>query len=255
MAVNSNAPAPPAPLDAAGIAAYLDYAGIELLARRDELIKALVANAKKYPRIDDNDVLGRLGENIGLSKKLAIAAEQTRVGTKQPFLDGGRAVDAWFKQFLAPLTLAYGPVQSAMDDYAKRLLQERRAEQEAERKRAQAEADRLAEIAAAEMDKGGDADMALEQAGAAAGRAEQADAAASARAPDLTRSYGSYGSAMSASESWSWEVTDEAIVPREYMMISPDAIKAAGKVRDRSGRPTKVIPGIRWIATTKMGVR
>lgn len=253
--MTSNTPPPPAPLDTAQIAAYLDYAGSELVARRNELIKALVANAKKYPRIDDDDVLGRVGENIGLGKKLTVAAEQSRVGTKQPFLDGGRAVDAWFKQFLAPLTVAYGPVQSAMDDYAKRLLAKRRAEQEAERKRAQAEADRLAEIAAAAIDKGGDADVALEQAGAAAGRAEQADAAASARAPDLTRSYGSYGSAMSARESWSWEVTDEAIVPREYMMISPDAIKAAGRVRDRSGKPTKVIPGIRWISSTKMGVR
>lgn len=255
MAVNSNAPAPPAPLDAAGIAAYLDYAGIELLARRDELIKALVANAKKYPRIDDDDVLGRVGENIGLGKKLALAAEQTRVGTKQPFLDGGRAVDAWFKQFLAPLTLAYGPVQSAMDDYAKRLLDKRRAEQEAERKRAQAEADRLAEIAAAEMDKGGDADRALEQAGAAAGRAEVADAAASARAPDLTRQYGSYGSPMSVRERWKWRVIDITKVPREHLMIDPDSIKAAGKERDRSGKPTTIVPGIEWYVETSMGVR
>lgn len=253
--MTSNTPPPPAPLDAAQIAAYLDYAGTDLLTRRDELIKALHANAQKYPRIDDDDVLGRVGENIGLGKKLAALAETARETTKKPFWDGGKAVDAWFRAFLIPLAAAVAPVQTAMNDYGQRLLAKRRAEQDALRARAQAEADRLAEIAAAAIDKGGDADVALEQAGAAAGRAEQADTAASARAPDLTRSYGSYGSAISARESWSWEVTDEAIVPRAYMMISPDAIKAAGKVRDRSGKPTKVIPGIRWVSTTKVGVR
>jgi hypothetical protein len=253
---DSNAPPPPAPLTPAEINAYLDYAGEALKARRAKLLVAFAATVATVPRIDDDEVLGDVAENIKMARALSSTAEDRRKDHKDPFLSGGRTVDDWFKRFLSPLAEAIAPVQALMNDYGARKLARERAIAEAGRVKAEAEAKRLAEIAAKKLDAGGDAREAMDRASDAARIADKAGAQADQRASGLTRARGDFGATASVRETWKWRVTDIKKVPRAYMMVDSDAVKEAGKAdRDPSGRPLAVIPGIEWYADTKMGVR
>lgn len=252
---DTNAPPPLTPLSQTQIREYLDYHGATLLARRDQIIAALSADAKAHPRIEDDEVLGEIGENMKMRAALGRTADDRRKDHKAPFLNGGRVVDAWFKSFLQPLDDIAAIVQRITNEYAERKLAEQRKRVEAEHVRA-AEAERKAnEAAAAALRKGRDAQAELDRVAAAMAAAERAEAETQARAPDLTRTRGIYGAVSSARESWGWEVEDITKVPREYMMLNPDAVKVAGKQRDASGKPLAVIPGIKWVVSTKMGFR
>lgn len=254
-----NTPAPPAPLTPADITRYLNYACEDLKVRRDELVEALQAAFARYPRIDDDreDILGICAENMRMAAALSRSAEDERTTNKHPFLAGGRAVDTWFKVWAAPLERAMEPVQAAMDDFGARKLAREQAEALAAKALADAEADRAADAAAEALRAGrpDEASAALDRVTGAAQAAEVAEERANAKPADLTRTYGAYGAVASVRQTWGWEVTDINAVPRAYLMVNSDSIKAAGKQRDAAGRPIAVIPGIRWVATTKMGVR
>lgn len=251
----TNAPPPPSPLTTAEINDYLDYTSEALITRREKIIAALQATAFAYPTIDDDRALGEAAENIRMAAALTRSAEDKRKEVKKPFLDGERTVDSWFKNFSTPLTQAMTKLQVIMNDYGARKLAAARLAAEQERRRAQAEADRLAAIAAAQLRKGQDADKTLARAAIAAHAADTAQDRTDARPADLTRTTGDYGATASVRQTWGWEIEDIDAIPRQYLQVNPDAIKAAAKQRSASGKPVAVIPGIRWTATTKVGVR
>jgi hypothetical protein len=258
-----NAPVPPAPLTPAEITAWLDFALESLIARRAEILDALAKTAEAHPRIDDDDTLAEIGENIKMARALTGTAEKRRVESKAPFLDGGRAVDAWFARLVAPVGASLAPIQTAMDDYGRRMLAKRRAEAEAEAKAAREEAERKAAEAAALLAAEkpaapGALDWAFDKAQEAADKAAAAAAAATARPADLTRVTGTYGATASLRANWKWRVVEPAKIPRKYLMVNEDAIKTAVADfgRDPTTRkPLVVIPGIEFFEETKMGVR
>jgi hypothetical protein len=255
---DSNAPPPPAPLTAAEINSHLDYAMEQLRARRDVLIAALLKSYKAFPVINDDDALGEVAENVRMGNTLNGTGETRRVEQKKPFLDGGRTIDAWFRAWAVPLDKALDPVQAAMDDYAARKLAKEEADAAAAQKLAdeQAEAAQLAASEALRKAKpAAVVEAALDRVAETAAVSEAADARASARPADLTRSTGIYGAVSSARRTWSWEVSDATLVPRQYLMVNPEAIKVAAKSRDAKGKPTAQIPGIRWVSTVSMGTR
>lgn len=253
-----NTPAPPRPLDAIEINDYLAYIGEALIQRRDALVAALRNMAAASPTIEDDEVLGDIAENMRMAAALSRTGEDRRKETKEPFLLGGRVVDAWFKRWLEPLSNAMAPVQSAMNDYAARKLAAARAvaAHEAARRLAIAEA-AAQEAAAAMRARAPDVAViaALDQAASAERDVAAAEARAMARPADLTRSYGTYGAVASVRQSWAWRVDDPALVPRHYLMLDDDKIRQAAKQRDASGRPVVVIPGVSFYPVTKMGVR
>jgi hypothetical protein len=250
-----NAPPPPAPLKPGEITAYLDYEGVQLIARRNEITAKLNDNLARHPTINDDETLGNFAENVRMAKVLGASGEEQRVAHKRPFLTGERTVDGWFKAWKAPLDVALAPVQKAMDSYAAAKIARERAQAEAERKRAQAEADAAAERASQQLRQGHSASDALDVAATAAQAAEDADSRAQAKPADLTRTYGSFGAVASAREVWKWRVTDEDLIPRRYLVVSDELVKQAAKKRDQTGKPIAVIPGIEWYSETKMGVR
>lgn len=251
----TNAPPPPSPPTSPQIIEYLDYAGTALKERRDLLVTALTADAKAHPKIDDDDVLAEIGENMKMRSAFARTADNRRKDEKEPFLTGSRVVDAWFKTLLTPLDTAAAAVQKIADEYAQRKVREAREKAERERKIAAEEERKALEAASEKLRAGQDAQAALDHAATAAEAAEAAEKTAAARAPDLTRTRGVYGAVSSAREKWRWELRDISKVPREYLMVNPDAVKAAAAARDERGKPTTVIPGIDWVVDTKMGFR
>jgi hypothetical protein len=249
-AARPNVPTPPKPLSRSEINDHLAYTCARLIERCNELVQAMREVATAYPTIDDDEALGIAAENMRMAQALRKSSEDTRKAEKDPFLVGGRTVDAWFASFLQPLTDACDPVQKAMNAYGQRKLEAQRAAAEAERKRAAEEAQRQAERAAQRM-----TDEALTTAAEAAKEADRAEARALARPAALTRTRGDYGAVASVRSSWGWEVVDEAAIPREFFTLDPDKVKLAAKDRDPSGKPVAEIPGLRWVEKSVMGVR
>lgn len=251
----TNAPQPPRPLTPEEIAAFLDYAGTGLIERRDALIEALHAATEAYPVIENDEVLGEVAENTKMSALLGRTSRERHDEHKAPFLAGGRVVDKWFHDFMTPLAAAMAPVQAAMNRYGEKKLADQRRIAAEVRAKAQAEADRLAEIAARDMRARRNSDESLKAAAKAEAVAESATRAENARPADMTRTRGDYGAVASVRETWSWKVVSLKAVPWPYLMINETAVKEAARARDESGKPIAVIPGIEWVSTTKVGVR
>ena len=245
----TNTPPPPRPLSAGEIEAYLDYALASLLERRDSLVAVLKASAVTIPRIDDDDTLGDVGENMRMASALGRTAEDRRKEHKEPF---GRTVDSWFKEFIRPLGEPMAAVQRIMDDYGARKEAAARRAAEIAAQKLQDEADRAAAKAAKALDKGAAAETLLDRAAAAAEKAAEAQALAEGKAADLTRVRGTFGATVSMRTTWSYEVTDKNALPMRYLMPDDAAIREALKARDASGRPTAVIPGLKWVKQSSM---
>lgn len=258
-----NAPTPPAPLTPTEITAWLDFALESLIARRAEILDALAKTAAAHPTIEDDEILAEIGENVKMAKALTGTAEKRRVDSKAPFLDGGRAVDAWFARLVAPVGAALSPIQATMDDYGRRMVAKRRAAAEAQAKAAREEAERKAAeaaalLAATKPAAPGALDWAFDKAQEAADEAEAAATRAIARPADLTRVTGAYGATSSLRATWRWRVVDVTKIPRKFLMVNEDAIKAAVLAEGRdpnSRKPNAVIPGVEFFEETRMGVR
>jgi hypothetical protein len=251
----SNTPLPPKPLNPDEITAWLDYLNDALRSRRDEVVSALRMTAEMVTEIEDDELLGEVAENVRMASAFSRTCDERRTVNKRPFLDGGRAVDAWFKQFVLPLDDARFPCQRLMDNYGARKLARERAAAEAVWAAAAAEAEAATAYAAAALDAGRPAGEALDRAATAQAAAAAAQGWVDARPAELTASRGAYGAAVSVRETWYWEITDADAVPKSLMMVDPEKVKLAGKERDASGRPVAVIPGISWVSRTTVGVR
>jgi hypothetical protein len=251
----TNVPIPPQPLSEEEVKAYLDWAGIALCQRRDTLIESLVITAGKIERIEDDEVLGPISENMKMASALVRTAKDRHGDHKRPFRVAGEAVDLWFRRFAEPLAEAVQPIQLMMNAYAKRKYEEENARREEIRIKAEAEAKRLNEIAAKELETGRAARKALDDAADAAKAADKAKRQAEMRPSAMTQSRGVYGTTASARVTWKWRVTDISLIPPELMMVNTEAVKERGRPRDASGKPIAVIPGIEWYSDVAMGVR
>ena len=251
-----NAPAPPRPLSAAEIVAWLEYEFAPLLAKRAELIAALAATAKAYPTIQSDEEQGIAAENVRMGQGLNRVAGTHRETAKQPYLHGGRAVDAWFASFGKPVAEAVMPITKAMLEYADRKEAESRrlAAIEAERLRAEADAAKAA-AAKPPLDFSEEEDARIAEAQRKESEAREAARLAQARPAEHTQVRGGYGAVASVRQTWSWEISDLSKVPRKFLMVDPDKIKEAAKQRDPSGKPTAVIAGIAWVPSRKIGIR
>lgn len=250
-----NRPPPPQPLNEEEIRAYLDYEGERLIERRETVVTALNNFVASGGTINDDEALGEIGETMKMAAALDRTAKDRHDETKRPFRVGGEAVDAWFRVFRQPIAAAKAPVQGFMDAYVQRkLLAERKRRDEAA-----AEKQRLADIAARKaadaLEANKPAADELQRAADADASADKAMARSHERPAEMTRVRGDYGASVSARSRWRWEVTNAALVPREYMMVNPDAVTLAAKARDANNRPTAVIPGIEWIEVVAAGVR
>lgn len=252
---DTNAPPPPRPLSAEEIKDYLDYNGQPLRERREELIRALQANLRQHPAINDDAVLGMVAENIRMALALTRTTEERRTADKSPFLSGGRVVDGWYRDLIAPLLLAMAPLQQIMNEYGERKLERSRAQAQADRLRLAAEAEKAAHRAADALEQGKRADEALNHAAEASAAADAAAAFATARPAELTRTHGVFGAVASVRQKWRWRVIDISLVPRTFLTVDAEAVDAAGKSRTPDGKPYVQIPGIEWYSETKMGVR
>jgi hypothetical protein len=257
-----NTPEPPAPPTPEQVVEYLDYALTGLITRRTEIRDALLATIAAHPKIEDGDdeTNGILAENRRMAETLGKTAKGRFTEFKRPWIDGGNAVGAWFARFDQPLAGPLAEIRRIMDAYADRQEDIRRRAAQAEADRKRKEADAAAAEAAAALARAPQAEEtseALNRAAETAGKADDADQHASARASEHTRTYGQFGAVSSVRTIWKWRTTNESAVPRQYLTISEDKVKAALKAAPRApdGRPQITIPGIEVYSEKRTQVR
>lgn len=183
--------------------------------RRDELLDAF----DRVPfEFEDDDEVGR---GMDFIKQLSAAikdADAARRSAKEPYLEGGRIVDTFFKGVSEPLDKAKREVNKRVRDFKilqekierdRRREEERKAREEEDRRRKEA-AEALRKMESEREFQDGLAKQ--EDAELAAAEAAKASKEAAAPAADLTRSRGEYGSVGSLRTVW---VHDEESLDRD----------------------------------------
>lgn len=175
----------------------------KLITRRDELIDAELRVPMLPLDSEDPEAEKSITEFIRQISACAKAADASRVGAKEPYLEGGRRVDGFFKGIMEPLANLDRRVRVKLTAYKDACEKRRRVKLEEEarlQREAEARARKEAEDAAARVVDEKSLATAIEAESkiteAALSRVE-ADRAAAVPAADLTRSRSDYGALSS----------------------------------------------------------
>jgi hypothetical protein len=193
----------PKPLTPEQVSAWLADTCSDLTKRQKEILAGIERFLKAYPVIPDEEVQAKASDFAGQRGAISsfITASDARHKTeKQPFLDGGRAVDGFFKTLTVKVAEGRESIRERMTAFAVKLEEQRR---EAARKEAEAAAER-ARLAAEEAAKTM-TDEKLDAAADLAAQADRAEAKAEAKPAELSRTYGAMGGISSLRTTWSFD--------------------------------------------------
>jgi hypothetical protein len=245
----------------------------KLITRRDELIDAELRVPMLPLDSEDPEAEKSITEFIRQISACAKAADASRVGAKEPYLEGGRRVDGFFKGIMEPLANLDRRVRVKLTAYKDACEKRRRVKLEQEawlQREAEARARKEAEDAAARVVDEKSLATAIEAeskiAEAALSRVE-ADRAAAVPAADLTRSRSDYGALSSLTRVLDFESPDRATLDleklrdhfnddafdkavRSYMRANSDAIKAS-----LDGGARHEFKGVRFFMSSRTTVR
>lgn len=255
IGVGHNAP-PPDLLVGDALRMALENANVTLRGRAQQLVDA----ESRLPEITDDEVAGRVADYIKQLTSAAKTADTTRVGVKEPYLEGGRNIDGFFKGIIDPLLTVKKRVEAKLTAYLRDKAERERREREAAEQRAREEAERAAAAARAAAEKietAADLHTAIEAedtAHNAAADLASATKAADAKPADLSRTRGDYGAVASLRTTWTFEVVDMALIPREFLMVNEAALKAHLKARLKD-KPPAPVAGVRFYETTNAVTR
>jgi hypothetical protein len=246
----------------------------ERLARDyDGLIKKFyeieIGVGKVPEQISDDATAGRVTEFIAQAQGIMATAKRYHDQEKKPWLDRGRLIDRFFNDRIDKLTLAVSPILRRLGQYRRAKETRERLREAAERaaaynerNRAMAEAEAQAKEAdrLAALDDRAAAATAFEAAAAALEEAHRANETLG-RPPERVRIHGDYGSTAFSRVHWTFEITDAAAVPRQY--LAPDArliqtaIDRAVKLAEAQSKdePEITIEGVRIYRDDKLSIR
>lgn len=181
---------------------------------------------------------------------------------KKLFLNAGRVVDSFFKRPCENLSTALAPVVSLLKAYREEIAETERQRHEEARSAAEEEARRaavaakeqraVAERLAVNAHSFAERRRAAEELRLAEEAAERAEVAGQrARAAQRpTHIRGDYGATAYVTRSWTFEVVDFDLVPREYMSLDVEVVREA---ITKDG--VREIPGLRIFQAESLRVR
>ena len=214
--------------------------GAGLIARRDELLAA----AGRVPTaIADDDVAGKVADQV---KQIAAAikeADGRRIADKEPVLNGGRLIDGFYKKITEPLDKAKRAIEAVLTVYQREKAAEERRQREAAEKAAREAAEAAEKAAAAQaavMQTEADLDAAVEaerRAAQAAADAEKARREADAKAAELHHARGDYGAVASLRTEWASKIVDRTTLDLESLRshLALDDLERALRLFVRAG--------------------
>lgn len=186
-------------------------AEIDPLAARANTLGPLVKEG-----IKDDATLGKVGEIITDARALSRRVEQKRKEEKEPWLEGGRKVDAFFNAHMARLDRIADAFQTIADTH-------QREKAAAERRKAEADAARLRDEeeklrAAAESAKRPEtSDRKHDLADEKAAQADAAEARAAQSNHQLAKVKTETGVTAGAKTEWSFKITDYEAIPLDKL--------------------------------------
>ena len=220
-------------------------------------------------KITSAAIAGKAGDFVKQLRDTVKDIEAKREAYKRPVITAGKTIDAAFKNpMIAPLQKAAEDVLYEINGYQER---EREAESKrqreaaaadalARRQAAEAETKRLAEEAAA-AEAAGDIESALE----IEAEAEQVNALAKVEAAPaytppaaeikLATQKSDLGSTIGTRVTWNFELVDIALVPKMFVGLNTDMVKAMLKSDATIKTGAQPIPGVRFFATQSANVR
>ncbi|MBB4017341.1 flagellar biosynthesis GTPase FlhF [Chelatococcus caeni] len=172
-------------------------------------IEKIASRANGAPKeVKSDDDLVAVGEIIKDARELTKRVDRARVAEKEPFLQGGRDVDAFFKVFIERLDNIAKKLGDRATVYQREKAAEARRKAEEEARKLAEEAERQRQIAEREAERNRPTASAKheDKAEDLAERAAQAEAAAAAKAADLTRVRSDTGTVASARAEWKGEI-------------------------------------------------
>lgn len=229
----------------------------DLLDRADALLEAAV----RVPQITDDDVAGKVSDFIKQLTALAKTVEARRTDAKEPYLEGGRNIDGFFKAISEPILKTKTGVERSLTTYLRekeerarreRMEQERIAREAAEKARKDAEEKARAAADDVALNDAIEAERSAESAQADLVKAEQA---ANVKAAELSRTRGEYGSVSSLRTHWVFDDIDKATLDLETLrpfIAAEDLGKAVRAYIKAGGRELR---GTRIYETTVANVR
>lgn len=200
----------------------------ELELENEPLLKRaadLAAAAARMPdKVRDDDTAGKFSDMVKLIAAAIKASEAGRVGKKEPFLEGGRAIDGFYKKRISdPLLAIKASVEQRLGIYLRqKAAEEKRVRDEADRlarQAAQRAADEAAKAAAAMQDQK-DLDAALEAqrlADEAAIASVAASKAAAAKPAEMARTRGDVGSLGTLRTVWMFKDLDRETIALDVL--------------------------------------
>lgn len=203
---------------------------------------------KVPPNIEDDATQAKVGDLGKLIIKASKAAKDAHKAEKEPHLEAGRQVDAFFLAgMVKPLDELKGDLERRSTAYLRRKEAAERARREAEERAAREAAEAAAAQAKTEDD--------LTDAIAKEDAAERAAEAASAPVADLVRTHGAMGSVTTARKEWFAEIEDFDAIPLDNLraFIGRDEIQRAVKAYVRAGG--RSLRGVRIYEDIKAGFR
>lgn len=229
----------------------------DLVKRRDELLAA----ASRIPPIESDDIAGRVSDFVKQLTALNKAAETKRTGAKEPYLEGGRNIDGFFRTITDSVEKVKTIVQISLTKYLRekadrerreRMEQERLAREAAEQAQREA-AERAAALATEQhLTAAIEAETKAEVAQADLVKAEQA---AEAKPAELSRTRGEYGSVTSLRTEWVFDDLDRATLDLEALRpyLPSDGLEKAVRTFIRAGG--RELRGVNIHETTAAVVR
>lgn len=237
---------------------YLADTNMNLIARRDELVAA----AARIPdAIEDEGTARNVSDFLRQCTACAKAADAARVGAKEPYLEGGRAVDGFFKQISDPLEKVKRTTEARLTLYLRAKADRERRERE-ERERLAREEETRRRREAEEAERKLRDEQSLKVAMEAEERRKQAEADriqaekdAQAKAADLSRTRGEYGAVSSLRTTWTFSDLDRDELDLEALRshLPVDSLERAVRSFIKAGG--RELRGVNIFETTNATVR
>lgn len=239
------------------LADQIRLAYAHLFAERDKLVVAAKKWIDSHPSgVNDDseeaDLTDRIAQALTVLDAYHGKSASAHTVAKEPFLKGGRIVDAVLNAELAGgLRDAVAPLQTALKGYKDAKVKRLREEQAAAIKKAAEEA----AAQAAKLTRGsGNLETALEAEQASLDAIAEAE---NAKSSSLSMARGDLGTSSGLRGKWKARVVDIDKLPRRYMMPNPEMIALAlAQSKDKkTGVPSLIIPGVQIYEETSLSVR
>lgn len=220
--------------------------------------QALIERAADLPaRITSEADQIKVGTFIAEARGFWKKADGEREDAKRPVLEAGRGIDAFFKTIGNSLDEVTGPLQRAVDTFAREAAAAARAkaQREADEARAKADAERAKAEAAKSAGAAANAEARAENLDAKADALEERAAASTS---DLTRTRGD-GVTISGKEVWTATITDYTAAIGPLGALGPyfkrESLEAALISMVRIQKAGAAWPGVRFTSDVKATIR